>query len=142
MAAGSVVFARVTDQPLSLDEHYEAVSDPSFGAVVNFVGRIRDHDPGAAAEVESLEYSSHPDADRIIGEIADRAATPETRLAVSHRIGHVPVGGLALVACVAAAHRAEAYSVSRELVEAIKAELPIWKRQIDVDGAGNWVGLR
>ncbi|MCO5315166.1 MAG: molybdenum cofactor biosynthesis protein MoaE [Solirubrobacterales bacterium] len=128
--------------PLSLDEHLGAVADPAFGAVVNFIGRIRNHDPGAASEVESIEYSCHPDADRIISEIASRVATPGTRLAVSHRIGRVPVGGLALVACVAAAHREEAYSVSRELVEAIKLELPIWKRQIEVDGAGTWVGIR
>lgn len=137
-----VAFARIAEAPLSLDEHQEAVLDPRFGAVVTFVGRIRDHDPGAAGPVEAIEYSCHPDAGRTIAEIADRAATPETRLAVSHRIGHVPVGGLALVACVAAAHRAEAYAVSRELVEAIKADLPIWKRQLEADGAASWVGLR
>lgn len=142
MASGSVAFARVTDSPLRLEEHFEAVTDPAFGAVVNFIGQIRNHDPGAANEVRSIEYSCHPDTERIIGEIATRVATPETRLAVSHRIGMVPVGGLALVACVASAHRAEAYSVSRDLIETIKLELPIWKRQTETDGAGTWVGIR
>lgn len=138
---GPVAFARVIDSPLLLDEHLAAVDDPAFGAVSTFIGRIRNHDPAASGEVEAIEYSCHPDAGRIIGEIATRVAAPETRIAVSHRIGMVPVGGLALVACVASAHRAEAYNVSRELVEAIKKDLPIWKHQVEVDGSESWVGI-
>lgn len=140
-AAGSVAFARVTDTPLELERHLAAVDDAAFGAVATFIGRIRNHDPEAAGEVKAIEYTCHPDAGRIIGEIAGRVATPDTRIAVSHRIGTVPVGGLALVACVAGAHRAEAYTVNRGLVEAIKKELPIWKHQIEVDGSGSWVGI-
>ncbi len=138
---GPVAFARISDSPLDLDQHLAAVEDPAFGAVATFIGRIRDHDPEATGEVESIEYSSHPDAGRIIGEIAGRAATPETRIAVSHRIGLVPVGGLALVACVGSAHRAEAFEVNRSLVEAIKRDLPIWKCQFETGGARIWVGL-
>ena len=62
-------------------------------------------------------------------------------MAVSHRIGALAVGDLALVACVATGHRGHAYDVSRELVERIKAELPIWKRQHEVGGRTHWVGL-
>jgi len=142
VAPGAVALARVTSEPLSLDEHLAAVDAPQYGAVVSFIGRIRNHDPGAEGEVEAIEYSCHPDAGEIIAGIAGRVAAPGTRLAVSHRVGHVPVGGLALVACVASAHRAGAYAVNRELVEAIKADLPIWKQQFEADGARTWVGLR
>lgn len=138
----NVAFARVGETPLSLDEHIEAVTGPGFGAVATFIGQIRDHDPEASGEVESIEYSCHPDAGRIIGEIAARVATPETRLAVSHRIGHLVVGEPALIACVASAHRAEAYEVNRKLVEAVKDDLPVWKRQFEAGGGRIWVGLR
>ncbi len=140
--AAAVAFARVTAEPLDLQAHLDAVASPRFGAVATFIGQIRDHDPDAVGEVESIEYTCHPDAGRIIGEIASRFAGPDVMIAVSHRIGHVPVGGLALVACVASAHRAEAYAANRELVEAIKSDLPIWKRQIESGGAESWVGLR
>lgn len=142
MSHPSVAFARVVDEPLDLQEHLDAVASPRFGAVATFIGQIRDHDPGASGEVESIDYTCHPDAGRIMEEIAVRFAGPEVGIAVSHRIGHVAVGGLALVACVASAHRAEAYAVSRDLVEAIKADLPIWKRQVEVGGTESWVGLR
>lgn len=137
-----VAFARVDGEELDLGRHLEAVSGPGYGAVVNFIGQIRDHDPDAGGRVESLEYSAHPDAQAILQRIADEVARPGTSLAVSHRIGAVEVGRPALIACVAAAHRAEAYEVSRELIERIKDELPIWKKQLTADGSHNWQGLR
>ena len=66
----------------------------------------------------------------------------DVRIAASHRIGAVGVGEPALVACVASAHRSLAFEVSRELIERIKAELPIWKRQVVSDGRHNWQGLK
>lgn len=141
---GAVLIARVTTDVLDLAEHEAAVEHPTSGAVVTFVGRIRDHDPGAHGEVTGIDYSHHPDAERILGELAARAAEagPEgVRIAISHRVGTLAVGDLALVACVATAHRGDAYDTSRALVEAVKAELPIWKRQHEVDGRTHWVGL-
>lgn len=142
MAASTVAFARVTGTPLTLEEHLEAVADPRFGAVATFIGQIRNHDPEASGEVEAIEYSCHPDADRIIGEIAARIAVPEARIAVSHRIGRLTVGEPALIACVASAHRAEAYELNRQMVEAVKVDLPIWKRQFEAGGGRIWVGLQ
>lgn len=133
--------ARVSSAPLDLAEHLAAVQDPACGAVVTFVGQVRDHDPGASGEVTGIEYSAHPDAQRVLAELAERAEADGARVAVSHRIGSLAVGDLALVACVATAHRAQAYEVSRELVERIKAELPVWKRQTEVDGRASWVGI-
>ena len=70
------------------------------------------------------------------------AGDPEVLgIAVSHRTGALAVGDLAIVACVATAHRALAFDVCRELVERVKAEVPIWKRQKLADGTHTWVGL-
>lgn len=142
-SAGAAGFARVTDAPLDLAEHVAAVSSRADGAVVTFIGQVRDHDPDAADQVTGLDYSAHPDAGRIIGEIADRmrAQHPLVKLTVSHRIGHLEVGDLALVAAVASAHRAVAFAACEALVEAVKAEVPIWKKQYEDGGAHTWVGL-
>lgn len=136
------MFARITERDLDLSEHLDSVSGPRFGAVVTFVGQIRDHDPEATGEVARVEYSHHPEAQSILEMIAAEVVTAETRLAVSHRSGPVEVGQPALIACVASAHRAPAYEVSRILVERIKAEVPIWKRQVGADGRRNWQGIR
>lgn len=138
---GVVVEASITPEQLDLSHHLEAVSGPGHGAVVSFVGQIRDHDPEASGTVEWVEYSAHPDAGKILERVASEVAAPGTCLAVSHRIGSVEVGQPALIACVASAHRALAYEVSRELVERIKREVPIWKRQVESDGSHNWQGL-
>lgn len=143
MVASDPAFARVTEIRLSIDEHIEAVSGRAHGAVVTFIGQVRDHDPDATGRVTGLDYSAHPDAERIIGEIAERmrAEHPQAALTVSHRIGHLDVGDLALVAVAASAHRADAFAACEALVEAVKREVPIWKKQYEGDGTHSWVGL-
>lgn len=132
----------VTAQPLDVAAHLSAVEDETAGAVVSFIGQIRDHAPDATGEVTGITYSAHPDAESVLERIvSDLTPSHGARIAVSHRIGDLAVGDLALVACVATAHRAEAYELSRRLVEAIKAELPIWKKQYTRSGDANWVGL-
>ncbi|PPG03815.1 molybdenum cofactor biosynthesis protein MoaE [Pseudoclavibacter sp. RFBI5] len=133
--------ARVTSDELLLAEHLAAVEDPHAGAVVTFIGQIRDHDPEASGRVVSLDYTAHPDAERVLQSLVAHHGRDGVRVAVSHRIGHLRVGDIALIACVASAHRGDAYEVSRALVEAVKAEVPIWKQQHEVDGATSWVGL-
>ncbi len=141
-----VVFADVTESPLDLSALLTAVEGPAAGAVVNFIGRIRDHDPEASGEVVALDYTSHPDSPRIIGEIAERVAAAldpegEARIAVAHRVGRLVVGEIALVACVSSAHRALGFAVCSELVEQIKRDLPIWKQQFEADGRTIWSNL-
>lgn len=132
----------VTAQPLDVATHLSAVEDETAGAVVSFIGQVRDHAPDATGEVTGITYSAHPDAESVLVRIvSDLTSTHDARIAVSHRIGDLAVGDLALVACVATAHRAEAYELSRRLVEAIKAKLPIWKKQYTRSGDANWVGL-
>lgn len=137
-----MAFAEITTRDLDLERHLDAVSGPGFGAVVTFIGQIRDHDPEAEGQVERLEYSAHPDAQGILEQIVEHVEAPGLRVAISHRTGTVEVGQPALIACVASAHRELAYEASRNLVERVKSEVPIWKRQIVADGSHNWQGLR
>lgn len=137
----SVVIAAVSPEPLDAAAHLDAVTDPHAGAIASFVGAVRDHDPEAAGTVTRLDYSAHPDATRILRDIAGALDAPGTRIAVTHRIGTLAVGDLAIVAAVSTAHRAAAFEVCRELVERVKAELPVWKRQHTADGAPHWVGM-
>ena len=148
-----IVAANITRENIDLGKHNTAVRSSRCGALAIFVGQVRDHDPDAEGEVVALEYSAHPDAetvlaallDRVVESVADQSdrtgGTDEIRVAATHRIGNLEVGDDALVVTVAAAHRAEAFAVCREVVEAIKAELPIWKRQWEHDGGSSWVGL-
>jgi molybdopterin synthase catalytic subunit len=142
-AADAGGISGVTETPLDVAEHVRAVSTGSCGAVVTFIGQVRDHDPDAAGRVTGLDYSAHPDAGRILAEILARfrLENPRVNLAVSHRIGHLDVGDLALVAAAASAHRADAFATCERLVETIKAEVPIWKKQHEADGSHGWVGL-
>lgn len=138
----TVRLARLSETPLSLDEHIAAVESTTAGAVTTFVGRVRDHDPDATDLVVALEYSAHPDAEQTLARIAtDAAKGTDALVAVSHRTGRLVVGDAAVVIAVASAHRDEAFVVCREVIEAIKRDLPVWKRQIEADGTSAWKGL-
>jgi molybdopterin synthase catalytic subunit len=140
--AGAVRLAAISAEPLDLDTHLRAVDDPRMGAVTTFVGRVRDHDPDAAADVVALEYSAHPDAQVTLERLAAEAVGSSGALvAVSHRVGTLGVGDAAVVIAVASAHRAEAFEVCRTLIETIKTGLPVWKRQLESDGTATWLGL-
>lgn len=138
----TVRVARITDEPLVLDEHLAAVDDERCGAVSTFLGRVRDNDPDAAGAVAGLEYSAHPDAEQTLRSIASRAAEgTDAIVAVSHRVGSLVVGDAAVVIAVASGHRDVAFAVCRDVIETIKTDLPVWKRQIEVDGTTAWKGL-
>lgn len=131
--------------PAALDvaRHLAAADHPAAGAVACFVGQVRDHDPGVDGEVVGLEYSAHPDAAAVLDRLARAAAADPEVLAValSHRTGTLAVGEAALVAAVATAHRRRAFEVCRDLVESVKSEVPVWKRELLRDGSHVWVGL-
>jgi molybdopterin synthase catalytic subunit len=129
----------ITDQPLDVAAHEAAAAHPAAGAVVVFQGTVRNHDHGRG--VEKLDYEGHPDALRVLREVAEEvAADPGVlALAVSHRIGPMELGDIAIVAAVATAHRHEAFTLCARLVDEAKARLPIWKRQLFDDGTDEWV---
>jgi molybdopterin synthase catalytic subunit len=134
-----IVLCTVTTSALSLAAHEEAVSHPGAGAVVSFAGVVRDHDEGR--DVTRLVYEAHPSAASVLEEVAaDIAKDPEViAVAVSHRVGELAVGDIALAAAVSTAHRFEAFAACARLVDTAKARLPIWKHQHFGDGTDEWV---
>ncbi len=139
-ASAVVLHAVVTEDPLDVEAHARMVSRSTAGAVVSFSGVVRDHDGGRG--VHALEYSSHPDAGDVIARVAAQVAATHPKvyaLAVSHRIGSLAIGDSAIVCAVSAAHRAEAFAACAELIDEVKLQLPIWKRQELSDGSEEWV---
>ena len=136
-----VRLAVISSEPLSVDQVLGAVSGPTFGGLVLFVGTVRDHDDGKS--VDGLAYSSHPTAERTLREVAASVAAefPEAALAVSHRTGDLQVGDLAVVVAAACPHRATAFAAARRLIDDVKSTVPIWKHQRFHDGSEEWVGL-
>jgi molybdopterin synthase catalytic subunit len=143
-SAGSDVDAvvrlvRISAERLEPALHEAAVNHPRAGARVVFCGVVREYDHGR--DVVELEYQGHPSAEQVLGEIAaEFAAEPEVlAVAVSHRVGVLSVGDVALVAAVATAHRQSGFDACGRLVEEVKSRLPIWKRQVFADGTDEWV---
>lgn len=134
-----MIHAVVTADPIDLASHEALVTDPHAGAVVSFAGVVRDHDGGKS--VASLVYEAHPTAAKSVEEVAaEIAARPGiTHVAVSHRVGALSIGDAALVAAVSGPHRAEVFAACADLVDEVKARLPVWKHQHFADGTEEWV---
>ncbi len=142
----AVVLAEVRDAPVAASELLDLVTRPDAGAVAQFVGVVRDHDPQASGEVVSLDYTCHPSARERIGEIVAgvlSSADPgdDCSVAAVHRIGHLEVGDVAFVVAVSSPHRRLAFAVCEQVVEAVKSDLPVWKQQFEADGSYRWSGL-
>ena len=138
--AEAEVSALISEEPLDRAALEAFVTSAADGAVVTFEGVIRDHDHGSG--VSALDYEAHPDAETFLREVCTEiAAESGLRVAAAHRIGHLVVGDIALIASVAAPHRADAFAACARLVDLIKERVPIWKRQHLDDGVWEWVGL-
>lgn len=161
-----VVNAVLSADPISVDQAIAAVESDTAGAVVSFSGVVRNHDGGKP--VQRLSYSAHPTAHQVMADVvarlvAEQAAAGEpagagtgtgtgagaetgggaaqpVRIWAAHRIGMLEIGDPALVCAVSAAHRGQAFDVCSELVDRIKAQVPIWKEQFFTDGTVEWVG--
>jgi molybdopterin synthase catalytic subunit len=128
-----VAHARVTEAPLSLERLAALVARPAAGAIVTFQGTTRD--------VDRLEYEAYREMaeERIAAIVADAIARHGLEAAAAeHRVGAVPLGEASVAVAAAAAHREEAFAGAREIIDRIKAEAPIWKKEVDVEGE-RWV---
>jgi molybdopterin converting factor subunit 1 len=127
------VHVRITDGPLSLGSLAGLVSRPEAGAIVTFQGTTRD--------VSHLEYEAYREmAEERIAEILRECVEHHglAAAAAEHRIGSVPLGESSVIVSVSAPHREEAFSGARKAIDRIKAEAPIWKREVDAAGS-RWV---
>ena len=130
----------VRESELSVDEVRAAVADPAAGGIALFAGAVRDsdHDRG----VSGLSYSAHPSAVDELRRVAEVVTEkyPVIGIAAVHRVGDLAIGDLAVVLAVSCPHRAEAFDACRDLIDILKASVPIWKHQRFDDGTAEWVG--
>jgi molybdopterin synthase catalytic subunit len=136
--SGDASLAELVDGPIDSDRAVAAVSGPDRGAVVVFLGTVRDHHAGRP--VAKLTYSAYrPMALEGLRRIVnDLESAPGLRAAIVHRLGEVPVGEASVIIAVSSPHRAAAYEASRTALERLKAEIPIWKREHYADGEAAW----
>lgn len=138
--SGGIAQHRIGPEPLSADAPIAEVSGTDCGAVVSFVGTVRNSNHGKA--VVRLEYEAYPEmALRVFGHIAAEARERwGARVVIHHRTGALDPGVLSVVIAAAAPHRADAFEACRHAIEILKKDAPIWKREIYPDGS-SWVGL-
>lgn len=133
VSGGSEPWVRVCEEPLSLDALVERVRDPRAGALVSFQGVTR--------EVERLEYEAYAEmAQERMAAIASEAIERHRlcAAAIEHRVGSVPLSEPSVIVAVSAPHREEAFAGARELIDRVKADAPIWKKEVD-GGEERWV---
>ena len=128
-----LVHVRVTEDPLSVEWLASLVRNPAAGAVVVFEGVTR--------EVEALEYEAYAEMAeeqiaRILAEIKEEHGL--TAVAAEHRVGLVPLSQPSVIVAASAPHREEAFAGARAAIDRIKAEAPIWKKELE-GGEGRWV---
>lgn len=130
----------IRELALSSDEVHAALVDPAAGGVTVFVGAVRNHD--ADQGVIGLSYSAHPSALRRLREVVAQVGSRHDviGLAAVHRVGDLDVGDAAVIVGASAAHRGQAFEACRDLIDDLKASVPIWKHQRFADGSDEWVG--
>jgi molybdopterin synthase catalytic subunit len=130
----------IRETPLDVSEVVAALGSSDAGGLNLFVGMVRDHDRGR--DVTGLGYSAHPTALAKLTEVAQTIADRhDVDVVAVHRVGDLAIGDVAVIVATTAAHRGEAFAATRDLIDTLKSEVPIWKHQRFTDGDDEWVGL-
>jgi molybdopterin synthase catalytic subunit len=132
--------SRLTSSSLSLAELVAAVEHRNAGGIATFTGNVREHSRGKL--VTRLEYEAYPamavaSMDAIA--LAVEAEITGTKIALAHRVGRLEIGEAAVIIAASAPHRDEAFRACREVIERLKQDVPIWKKEFDSEG-GEWIG--
>jgi molybdopterin synthase catalytic subunit len=133
---------KIVRGPIDLDEVLDSVKSPKAGAIDVFMGTTRNHSDGR--EVLFLEYVAYePMAVKLMEAIGAEARRRWAidRFAIVHRVGRVEVGDASVVIAVSAAHRRQAFEACRYVIDALKRDIPIWKKEAFSDGEV-WVGIQ
>jgi molybdopterin synthase catalytic subunit len=134
------MYCVITAAPIDILEMMQHVRRDADGAVLLFSGVVRDHDGGRP--VTGLRYEAYAEmaSQKLTGICKDVSAQFEIGdIAVVHRIGELAVGEISVAIAVAAPHRDAAFKASREVIERLKREVPIWKRERYADGEEVWL---
>lgn len=131
--------ALITHDPIDPGEVLGSLGSDEDGAVLLFLGTVRNHADGRAVTgilYEAYQEMAQKELAAIVEEAAVRAGTP--RITVVHRLGELAIGESSVAIGVATPHRAEAYDASRFVIEEIKKRLPVWKKEQYADGSTGW----
>jgi molybdopterin synthase catalytic subunit len=135
------VSGRLVDAPIDPADLIAEVSASSNGAVLLFLGLVRETNEGR--DVTGIEYSAYEAmAERELAAIAEECAANHgvNHVVIVHRLGELALQEASVGIAVGHPHRAEAYEASRWIIEELKRRVPIWKREHYVDGTREWVG--
>jgi MoaE-MoaD fusion protein len=130
----------VTERPLVLATVVAAVTHPGAGGIATFIGNVRGESRGKP--IDHLDYEAYvpmAEASRAAIAGAIEARIQGSRVAIHHRIGRLAIGESAVIIAASAPHRAEAFEACRDAIEALKRDVPIWKREHATDGT-SWFG--
>jgi molybdopterin synthase catalytic subunit len=133
------VSARITEEPIQAERLLD-LGSRADGALLLFVGRVRNHNDGrpvARLRYEAYTEMAERELEAILREAADRCEA--TRIEAVHRTGTLEIGEASVAIAVASPHRASAFEASRYVIEEIKKRLPVWKREVYADGSDAWV---
>lgn len=139
--SGGLPEVRLTDEPLDPQQVESLVVAPDRGGLVTFTGRVRDHT--GEHSVVRLEYEAYrPMAVKVMTDICGEAIDkwPGARIALHHRLGVLGVGEAAVVVSVSTPHRKEAFGACQFIIDRLKEDVPIFKKEVRGDGSV-WVGL-
>lgn len=139
-AAPVIRLLDIRETALDLQEVVDAVADDAAGGVTFFVGTVRNHDDAKA--VDALDYTAHPTAAARLREVVEAVVARHdvTAVAAVHRVGRLEIGDTAVIVAASAHHRGQAFDAARDLIDDLKATVPIWKHQLFGDGTEEWVG--
>lgn len=127
-------------EPITVDALLAEVSSAERGGTCLFLGTVRNgpEEHGVTAiEYSAYEQMVEAEFGRLLADAAAR--WPEARIAVRHRLGTIPVGAASIAIAAAAPHRAQAFEACRFVIEEVKRRIPVWKKELRVDGTEVWV---
>jgi len=125
--------------PISSADCVARVESDLCGAIATFIGNVRAFDHGK--EIARMSYEIHPTTESVLKDVVQEVAERHKikHVSVAHRYGDIPIGESAFIVAVSSEHRAEAFAACTQLVDEVKARIPIWKHQVFADGTDEWV---
>ena len=133
----AITMTHLIRSPISVESLLTDVQSPDRGGTCVFLGTVRNDGDVTGIEYTAYDEMALAEITRILDDARER--WPEARVALQHRLGLIPAGEASIAIAAAAPHRDEAFAACRHVIEAVKKRLPIWKKELHVDGSATWV---
>jgi len=138
-------WTEIVDEPLNVERAIAHVSDARAGGIATFLGTTRGETNAQGQALTALSYEAYREmAAAQLKDLAKQARErwPIIKMAILHRIGVVKLADPSVIIAVSTPHRSEAFEACRWLIDALKAQTAIWKKEIWADGSGTWVNAK